>query len=214
MNPLADYENIIEYNVERFAALTPTSIAVEDLRQEAALAVLEALPRVAQDAGRYAFINWRVRGALLDYLRGEDKATRGDRTRYKEAQALADRRTQEQGRMVEATVVEPGITISIDAEWTDGEQDAPSSLGAILVDKEPSALAAILARERTARIDDRCSCLSETERRVLRLIYDGGQRTGGAAKVIDRSESRAAQLHQQALRKVRARLSQDDYYLD
>lgn len=66
----------------------PASVELDDLAQVALIALWQALPRVDESRGPVAFLQRRMRGAMLDELRRMDPLSRGHRRRVRAGEAF------------------------------------------------------------------------------------------------------------------------------
>jgi RNA polymerase sigma factor for flagellar operon FliA len=210
----ADLVKRIAYHL---AGRLPPSVDVEDLIQAGMLGLLEAAAHYATGRGAsfetYAGI--RIRGAMLDALRKLDWAPRSVHRRSREvAQAIREIEA-ESGREARDAEVASRMGISM-TDYHRIVQDAACCQLASLEDAQAAergdgrsdpfnesaeqGFRQALARE--------ISVLPERERLVMALYYQEDLNLKEIGAVLKVTESRACQLHGQALARLRARLSE------
>jgi RNA polymerase sigma factor FliA len=197
------------------AGRLPPSVEVDDLIQAGMLGLIETASHYAANRGAsfetYAGI--RIRGAMIDALRKLDWAPRSV---HRKARAVAaavheiERRTGRDARDGEIAE-ELGVPLE---EYHSIVQDAASCrIGAL--DDATAATAADSADPFRETADERfraalaqaIDTLPERERLVMSLYYSDGLNLKEIGAVLKVTESRACQLHGQALVRLKARLA-------
>jgi RNA polymerase sigma factor FliA len=197
------------------AGRLPPSVAVDDLIQAGMLGLMEAAANYTASRGAsfetYAGI--RIRGAMIDALRALDWAPRSVHRKTRAVAAAVreiERRTGRDARDVEIAQ-HMGITIE---EYHSIVQDAASCRLASLDDETgANTPGGVDPFRETADDQFRGSLaqaignLPERERLVMSLYYGDGLNLKEVGEVLKVTESRACQLHGQALVRLKARLS-------
>jgi RNA polymerase sigma factor FliA len=215
----ADLVKRIAYHL---AGRLPPQVEVEDLMQAGMMGLLEAAQNYASGRGAsfetYAGI--RIRGAMLDALRKLDWAPRSvHRKARAAAQALREVEAQRGSEANEADVAaHMGVSLPeyqrivqdtlgcqlLRLNDAEGEESALDRLPDAAPDPEASALDASLRQA----IIEAIQALPERERLVLSLYYEQELNLKEIGAVLKVTESRACQLHGQALLRLKAQLTE------
>jgi RNA polymerase sigma factor FliA len=203
----------------------PESISLEDLISTGIIGLIAAIDHFdpAHNVKLKTYAEYKIRGAILDSLRGLDWAPRQKRRRAKQIEsaiAIAEQRLKrsptedEVAAQLEITLDEyhewlveiRGLNIG-SLEGASGEQgkdllnyvpDAGDNLPSALLER--SELERILALE--------IEGIPEMERTVLSLYYKEELTLREIAQVVNLHESRISQLKTQAILRLRSRLSE------
>jgi len=212
---LEKYQALIDRVARRLVWRTGMHSAYDDLWSAGALALIEANRRYdpAKGATFATFAEHRVRGAMIDELRGMDHLPRRLRNRTDDV-AKARRKLEEKlGR--EATVEEIAKELELDIEETAGialllEPHLPLDSVLHRMSSEDDSQTQVLRAEAVRRLATALEALPERLRIVLALHYDEDLTYREIAKMLDVSEPRVCQLHSDALKKLRDAMPPDD----
>jgi len=214
---IARHAELVKRIAYHLAGRLPPSVAVDDLIQAGMLGLMEAAANYTATRGAsfetYAGI--RIRGAMIDALRALDWAPRSV---HRKARAVAaamreiERRT---GRDARDAEIAQHMGVALE-EYHSIVQDAASCRLASLDDEPVGERAADHAdpfretadeqlRHSLARAID---TLPERERLVMSLYYSEGLNLKEIGEVLKVTESRACQLHGQALVRLKSRLAE------
>lgn len=219
------YRYLICKTRQRIIPTVPVKIAPEDLDQEGYIALVKAVdnfdPRRKVKFESYAIS--MVRGAMLEYLRREDWCPRSVRSKQKLLQKAEEELILRDGETaVSDTALAAHLQMPIDAFYQlyyeasilqvvsledmvgDSEHEDLDPLVVLesvkSKDPDPQQMALVDSqRELLARC---ISWLPAQERTVVVLYYYENWTLKQIAKYIDRSESRAHQLHSQAIKRL------------
>lgn len=200
----------------------PESVNLEDLVSTGIVGLISAIDRFdpSQNVKLKTYAEYKIRGAILDSLRGLDWAPRQQRRRSKrieQAVSAVEQRLQ-RAPLEEEIADELGVTLDEYHEWL-GEvrslnlgsldQHAPDEEGRDLLrfvaDKEEDLPSRVLERTELRRLlAQAISRMPYVERTVLGLYYQEELTLREIAKVIDLHESRVSQLKTQAIVRLRA----------
>ncbi|MDR7563613.1 MAG: FliA/WhiG family RNA polymerase sigma factor [Armatimonadota bacterium] len=214
------YAGLVRAVVQQLALGLPSHVPREDLESCGMLGLLEALERYDPSQGvRFETFAWyRIRGAILDYLRSLDPASRSDRQRARELERAHERLVASLGRepTQEELAAEVGCSLQelladlgrlhgyVAASLEDlvrwaAERGEPAASGA-----GPEEVAE--QQELLEALRQGLGLLSERERLVVGLYYYEGLTLAEIGEILDLTESRACQIHAQALLRLRTYL--------
>ena len=208
----ADLVKRIAYHL---AGRLPPSVAVDDLIQAGMLGLMEAASNWSMNRGAsfetYAGI--RIRGAMIDALRKLDWAPRSVHRQARAVAAAVREVEQRSGRDARDHEVAEHMGLSME-DFHKALQDAACCQVASLDDTEGDHYADDADPFRDAADDQFRAALAgaiahlpERERLVMSLYYSDGLNLKEIGAVLEVTESRACQLHGQALTRLRARLA-------
>lgn len=220
----AEYERflpIVRRTAMKLARKLPSTIAVADLVSCGWVGLLEAFERASpdMDAAEFeAYAMYRIRGAALDHLRSLDPASRKARGVSRSIARSITKLTQSLGRAPEEEEIAADLSMSLDAyrealdevgkagmarlemlDLDDVQVDDPSALPDEGAGKKELAGAVASAIEQLPLRLQHVLALYYTEERTLREI----------GVVLDVTESRACQLHSEAIHRLRAAIGKD-----
>lgn len=200
----------------------PESISLDDLISTGTIGLISAIDRfdASHNVKLKTYAEYKIRGAILDSLRGLDWAPRQQRKRSKQIEAAIVALEQRLQRMpVEDEIAHQlGLTIEEYHEWlvdirgvnlgsfetTSSEDDSRDLLKYISDDEEhwPSRIVERSELERLlAEAIDRIPYVEKT---VLNLYYHEELTLREISKVVKLHESRVSQLKSQAILRMRA----------
>ena len=208
---------LVQYVVSEIVHRVPNHVSRSDLVSAGMLGLAQAARTFDPDRGIAfdRFASTRIRGALLDELRGRDWASRSVRARARGLQAAHDELTSKLGRPPshEETARELGVpladvhklvddvhratVLNYDSLVTEG--DAESFLAT--TDSGPEDT--ILDRERKAYLLDAIEALPERLRHVVAAYFFEERSMQSIADELGVTESRISQLRSEALALLR-----------
>ena len=215
------YRYLITKTRQRIIPSVPTKIAPEDLEQEGLIALIKAVDQF--DPGRKvkfeSYAISMVRGAMLEYLRKEDWVPRSVRTKQKMLHRAEEALTLRQGENItdedranyleldidgfyqlyfEASVMQ---IVSLEDVVGDSEHEDLDPLVVLesVRSKDPDPHITTIVNEQRSLLQQCVSWLPKPEQTVIRMYYYQGMTLKQIAKELGRSESRAHQLHAQAI---------------
>ena len=210
-----DYLPLVRRIAMRLIRTLPSTIALDDIISAGWVGLSESLKRCPpgmSDADFEAYASYRVRGAILDYLRSLDPLTRKLRGASRRISQAVAEFTREHGRLPEEEEIAGSLGVTLDAyrellreigeagfARLDVEMVEPSS-------QDPSPEALVVRRDLATRIAKAISELPERLQLVLGLHYQEDCTLKEIGAVLGVSESRACQLHAEAIQYVRALL--------
>lgn len=208
---------LVHYAVHDLVARVPRHITHDDLLGAGMLGLAQAARSWDPDRGvtfeRYA--RTRIRGALLDELRGRDWATRSVRAKARHLQASVESHTQRTGRAPSSTELAADLGLSA-GELARMESDVHRTtvlqFDAIFADPDATPLPAadgdepadaLLRRELLGYLGDAVTCLPERLRTVVVEYFFEERQMQDIAADLGVTESRVSQLRAEAVALLR-----------
>ncbi len=202
----------------------PDSVSLDDLISTGTVGLITAIDRFDPTLGvkLKTYAEYKIRGAILDSLRGLDWAPRQQRKRHKQIEAAISRAEQRLHRTPseEEIAAELGIGIEEYHEWlveTHGlnlgslEVAAPNNeessrdLLNYIADDEEAWPSRIVERSELQRLlAEAITSMPDMEKTVLSLYYYEELTLREISKVVRLHESRISQLKSQAILRLRA----------
>ncbi|MDX8402219.1 MAG: FliA/WhiG family RNA polymerase sigma factor [Mariprofundaceae bacterium] len=228
---LEEYLPMIRFHADQLMRRTPDSIELDDLIDSGVLGLLDAARRFdpERDIQFKTFVGWRVRGAMLDYLRAFDWMPRGLRETAKEMQDAFQALEQRHGRPAEEEEIAEYLGLSIEEYRERLNQvrcmsvvsfdDLPLHPGsddeALGILETIAADSATMPEHQTAmnefidRLADAIAHLPRREQVLITLYYHEELTMKEIALVLGLTESRVSQIHSQMVLRLRAHLGLD-----
>lgn len=221
-----DFLPFIRYNAYRLAWRLPPQLAVEDLISVGVMGLLDALGRYRRDGAKIStFVEYRIKGAMLDELRSHEWIPKSMKKKIALIEKAHRELEQENGRLPEAKEIAKKLNIKL-AEYNKILQYAHAGITLRFEDfskniNEESSMDLIgnipdphmkspmeiyednKKKELLASLIDR---LPEREKMVLSLYYWDEMTMKEIGKVLNLTEGRICQLHNQALIRLKAAL--------
>lgn len=197
----------------------PPQVELDDLIGDGTVGLMEAAAKFDASKGVdfNTYARHRIRGAILDALRKQDRASRGLRRRIKQAESA--------GRKVEARLARPAtseeiaheLSISFN-EWyklmaeAERASEAPSPFEETLekrcsetrtTEGNIDAFQQCYRAEQQRVLAVALQCLEERERRMIQLYYFESRTMKEIGKSLGVDESRISQLHARAVKRLR-----------
>lgn len=198
----------------------PSAIQVDDLIQAGMIGLIEASKHYdpSQGASFETYAGIRVRGAMLDEVRHSDWSPRSLHRKMRELNEAVRDIENETGRDARDHEVASRLGISLDEYHTivrdsasskvfslDQADDEGHALNLSSADKEP--FLALQKEGFQQALAQSIGELPEREQMVMSLYYNDELNMKEIGQVLDISESRVCQIHNQSLGKIRQKLS-------
>lgn len=211
------YQYLVEANARSVAKQLPNHIEIEDLASEGMFGLLDAVEKFDDSFGyKFAtYASFRIRGAIMDYLRRQDWAPRSLRTKSKEIEKAKVKLSTELNR--EPTHEEIATLLNWDIEEVYQAIGSTSSANVSNLDDLVSingntfSLSEVvpdinIAPDEFSLIKDKLikslSNLSEESVTILSLYYVEDLSLKDIGELIGVTESRTCQIHTTALAKI------------
>lgn len=226
-----EYLSLVKQVAGRLSMGLPPHVDEEDFVASGVIGLLEALERYnpSFEVDFKTFATWRIRGAMLDELR---KLSWSPRSLYQRSRRLQEAEQMLGHRLgrdpsIEELAEELGWTPSaVEQIYAQMNSQAVVSLEALLYTPpaqdgadEPylsggpfiSPEESLDKQERRALLEQAIEGLSERERLVLALYYKEELTLKEIGKVLEVSTARVSQLHARAIRKLKEKMSREEY---
>jgi RNA polymerase sigma factor FliA len=226
-----NYSYLVKITAGRIAGGVPPSLDREDLISAGMIGLIRAVDQFdsTREVKFETYAIALIRGAILELLRGEDWAPRSVRDKIKLLERTYAEMELRLGRPGTEEEVSAELSISVDGlhkMLSEVAQASVLSLDEMLFSSEPDATLRVVdtvedttaqgdttrqveKRERREALHVAIKRLPEREHLVLSLYYYEGLTFKEIGKILQVSESRVFQLHQQAMMRLRGYLSAD-----
>jgi RNA polymerase sigma factor for flagellar operon FliA len=203
----------------------PENISLEDLISTGVLGLISAIDNfdASHNVKLKTYAEYKIRGAILDSLRGLDWAPRQKRRRSKQIEAAIAAAEQQLQRTPTEDEIAAGLGITIDEyhewlveirglnvaslEYSGGEQG--KDLLHYIPDESENLPSTILERSELERLlAEHIGGIPSIEQTVLSLYYHEEMTLREIAEIVHLHESRISQLKSQAILRLRARLAE------
>lgn len=220
---LQQYSPLVRRLAHQMIAKLPANVEIDDLIQVGMIGLNDALSRydAAQGVQFETFATQRIRGAMLDELRGADWMSRGTRKQQRMIEAAVHKLEQRLGRPPQESEIarEMGITL---AEYQDllnkvrgtqlvyledmGGSDEDDYLDRHVADTEADPLRMLNDQRLRRALVEAIKTLPEREQYVMSMYYEQDMNLKEIAAVLGVTESRVCQLHSQSIARLRVKL--------
>ncbi len=220
-----DHAALVKKVAYRIVGRLPDSVDVEDLISAGMIGLLTAVDRYEPARGAFdAFAEWRIKGAILDELRGYDHLTRTQRQKASAATKVRRQLEQELGR--DASVEEIAEHGGLDVDEVSRALEAADgpvfiSLDDLGIDREdiqdilgqmndrggpPNPLQFAILSETKRRLVDVLKSLKPREQTILALYYVEELNYREIGEIMELTESRICQIVREALKRLGKRM--------
>lgn len=222
------YMPLVKFVAQRIRDRLPSHIELDDLEHAGMLGLMEAVCRYDDKQNNMfkTFAEHRIRGAILDDLRKNDFMTRTGREKYKLLEQTIGKLEKEHKRDVTSDEIADALGMKM-SEYFDFLNEA--KVGAFLsleeLVKEPRSgindIDEMNQPERRIWVEqvkkmmiEEIDGLKKDERLVLSLYYYEELTMREIGQVMDRTESRICQIHNEVMsklaRRLKKRINQDE----
>lgn len=221
---LQQYSPLVRRLAHQMIAKLPANVELDDLIQVGMIGLTDALSRfdVAQGVQFETFATQRIRGAMLDELRGSDYLSRGTRKQQRSIESAVHKLEQKLGRAPQESEIAKEMGISL-AEYQDllgkvrgtqlvyledmsGDDGDADYLDRHVADESENPLAHLQDRRMRQALVEAIKTLPEREQYVMSMYYEHDMNLKEIAAVLGVTESRVCQLHSQTIARLRVKL--------
>jgi RNA polymerase sigma factor FliA len=221
---LKQYSPLVRRLAHQMIAKLPANVEIDDLIQVGMIGLTDALSRFDSGQGVQfeTFATQRIRGAMLDELRGTDWMSRGNRKHQRDIEGAVHRLEQRLGRAPQESEIAKEMGIGLaeyqdllnkvrgtqliyleDMGGDDGDQDF---LDRHVADDAANPLAQLNDRRMREALVEAIKNLPEREQFVMSMYYEEDMNLKEIAAVLGVTESRVCQLHSQSIARLRTKL--------
>jgi RNA polymerase sigma factor for flagellar operon FliA len=221
---LKQYSPLVRRLAHQMIAKLPANIEIDDLIQVGMIGLTDALSRfdAAQGVQLETFATQRIRGAMLDELRGTDWMSRGSRKQQRSIEAAVRRLEQRLGRAPQESEIAAEMDVSLteyqqllgkvrgtqlvyleDMSGDDGDNDY---LDRHVGDEAANPLSQLQDHRMREALVAAIKTLPEREQYVMSMYYEHDMNLKEIAAVLKVTESRVCQLHSQSIARLRVKL--------
>jgi len=221
---LKQYSPLVRRLAHQMIAKLPANVELDDLVQVGMIGLTDALSRfdAAQGVQFETFATQRIRGAMLDELRGGDWLSRGTRRQQREIEDALHKAEQRLGRVPSESEIAAVMGISL-AEYQEtltkvrgtqlvyledigGGEDGDDYLDRHVVDTANNPALQLQDHRMRSALVEAIKALPEREAYVMSMYYEHDMNLKEIAAVLKVTESRVCQLHSQAIARLRVKL--------
>ncbi len=216
----------IKYTAYRLSWRLPPQLTVDDLVSAGVVGLLDALSRYKNNGTPLRpFVEFRIKGAMLDEIRAQYNASRSMRKKMKAIKETHNELERELGRLPEDEEIAENLHLSLNEyysilqransritlhfeDFTDsGQSDDNLDITECIPDRNaPTPLEVYESKNLKERMAELIQGLPEKERLVLSLYYWEELTMKEIGKVLEITEGRVCQIHNQALMRLRAKM--------
>ena len=222
---IKQYQPLVRKLAHYMMAKLPPSVEVDDLIQVGLIGLADALSRyeVSQGVLFETFATQRIRGAMLDELRGNDWMSRGSRKSQKEIETTMRRLEHRLGRSpVESEIAkEMGLSLAdyqnllgkvrgtqlvYLEDMARNNEDEDNYLDRHVADSGADPMNMLRDHRLRESLVAAIKGLPEREQYIMSMYYEQDMNLKEIAAVLDVTESRVCQLHSQSIARLRAKM--------
>jgi len=212
----ADHLELVRRVAKKIARRLPSVVDIDDLVGAGTVGLMDAAQRFdpVKSGSFPGYAEIRIRGAILDHLRAMDWLPRSLRTKNRRVDDAERKLKSSLGRAPEANELAEFLGTSLRSI-----KNAGNGAGAVVSVEDlredgfdsfemetPAPGSALESRERAQRLTAAVSRLPERSRQLLALYYVEELTLKQIGAMFGITESRACQLHGQAINKLRVEL--------
>jgi RNA polymerase sigma factor for flagellar operon FliA len=221
---LKQYSPLVRRLAHQMIAKLPANVEIDDLIQVGMIGLTDALSRfdAAQGVQFETFATQRIRGAMLDELRGNDYLSRGTRKHQRSIEAAVHKLEQRLGRAPAESEIAKEMGLSL-TEYQDllgkvrgtqlvyledmsGDEGDNDYLDRHVIEADGNPLAQLQDHRMREALVEAIKVLPEREQYVMSMYYEHDMNLKEIAAVLKVTESRVCQLHSQSIARLRVKL--------
>ncbi|MDC8784277.1 RNA polymerase sigma factor FliA [Roseateles koreensis] len=221
---IKQYSPLVRRLAHQMIAKLPANIEIDDLIQVGLIGLTDALSRfdVGQGVQFETFATQRIRGAMLDELRGGDWMSRGTRRQQRDIESAVRKLEQKLGRAPAESEIAAEMGVSL-ADYQDllgkvrgtqlvyledmsGDEGDEDFLDRHVADHSNNPMLKLQDHRMREALVAAIKNLPEREQFMMSMYYEHDMNLKEIAVVLKVTESRVCQLHSQAIARLRVKL--------
>ena len=221
---LKQYSPLVRRLAHQMIAKLPANVEIDDLIQVGMIGLSDALSRfdIGQGVQFETFATQRIRGAMLDELRGSDWMSRGGRRQQREIETAVHKLEQKLGRAPQESEIAEAMGMSlvqyqevlgkvrgtqlVYLEDMSGDEGGDDYLDRHVANEDANPLAMLQDHRMREALVEAIKNLPEREQYVMSMYYEHDMNLKEIAAVLKVTESRVCQLHSQSIARLRVKL--------
>ncbi|MCV2367390.1 RNA polymerase sigma factor FliA [Roseateles oligotrophus] len=221
---IRQYSPLVRRLAHQMIAKLPANIEIDDLIQVGLIGLTDALSRfdIGQGVQFETFATQRIRGAMLDELRGGDWMSRGSRRQQREIESAVRKLEQKLGRapLESEIAIEMGVPLEeyqellgkvrgtqlVYLEDMSGDEGDEDFLDRHVADNSNNPMLKLQDHRMREALVGAIKNLPEREQYMMSMYYEHDMNLKEIAVVLKVTESRVCQLHSQAIARLRVKL--------
>ncbi|MBF0104341.1 MAG: FliA/WhiG family RNA polymerase sigma factor [Deltaproteobacteria bacterium] len=225
---VVEYMPLVKFIAQRIKDRLPGHIQIEDLEHAGVLGLMEAVCRYDETQSNQfkTYAEHRIRGSILDDLRKNDWMTRTGREKYKLLESTISKLEKEHNREVSSDEIAKALGMKMD-DYFDFLNDAKTGVflsledvvsrrdmgGQQLDDQMSEPEKKVWIDQVKKLMAEEIENLSKTQRLVLSLYYYDELTLKEIGEVLNKTESRICQIHNEIMEKLARRLRKRVQYV-
>jgi len=221
------YAPFIKYIAHRLAMRLPSHVLVEDLISAGVIGLMDAFTKFdpLKKVEFKTYAEFRIRGAMLDELRGLDWVPRSIRQKANQIEKSVQQLEKTKGRPAEDEEIAEALGISLDEYYQRineingmplldqemlrekaGKLSDEEILNLLFEEEENGPFHVLSYKEMKKVLAEAIDDLPSNEKLVISLYYYDELTLKEIGEVLDLTESRICQIHTKAILRLRAKL--------
>lgn len=219
---LKQHSGLVKKMAYQLKAKLPSCVELDDLVQAGMIGLMDAIQRYEDNHGAQfeTYASQRVRGAMLDELRGADWLPRGIRKNMRDIEVAVQQLEQKLGRPPTESEIAKHMNFTLDdyydvlsdcqghqlIYYEDFQDDDGGEhfLDRYVDDDTSDPVKSLLESDFREALIDSIEHLPEREKLLMGLYYEQELNLKEIGAIMSVSESRVCQLHSQAVARLRA----------
>jgi len=221
---LKQYSPLVRRLAHQMIAKLPANVEIDDLIQVGMIGLHDAMSRFDSEQGVQfeTFATQRIRGAMLDELRGSDWMSRGGRRQQREIETAVHKLEQKLGRAPQESEIAEAMGMSLSQyqevlgkvrgtqlvylEDMSGDEGGDDYLDRHVSNEDANPLSMLQDHRMREALVEAIKNLPEREQYVMSMYYEHDMNLKEIAAVLKVTESRVCQLHSQSIARLRVKL--------